>query len=189
MKGHEESRCWKIHPELQPSKSKEQQGTTKGKEAKPATSEKKSWKVKFAELEAKMEAMSANATNANVKPQVTPSFYTRGGSKPYEGEFEDYMLSGMALATLENPMEAYVITRSQTPASKEVPRGASLQFDPQYGKDFRQARLPQSFILEEMAPTSSMVPPSRAVAPLSRNKEGFERLDNNEAIIEVANTI
>jgi len=86
--------------------------------------------VKFAEFEARMEAMSVNTSSANIKPQVTPSFYAGGGSRPYEGQFEDYMLSGMALATLEDTMEAYVLTRSQMPGSKEAPRGASLQFDP-----------------------------------------------------------
>ena len=119
-KGHGEASCWKLHPELKPSGSKGTKAGGKEKEIKTTGGEKKSWKAKFAELEAKMEAMSANISSGSGKPQVTPSFHAGGRFRPDDDDFEDYMLSGMALATTCGSREAFALTRSQTPASKEA---------------------------------------------------------------------
>jgi hypothetical protein len=77
VKGHNEAKCWKLHPELKPTGSKGTKagGNEKDKETKASTGEKKGWKAKFAELEAKMAAMSATTTSGGAKPQVIPSFY------------------------------------------------------------------------------------------------------------------
>jgi hypothetical protein len=98
VKGHNEAKCWKLHPELKPTESKGTKvaGNEKDKEAKTSTSKKKGWKAKFAELEAKMAAMSATTTSGGTKPQVTPSFYAGGGFGPDDEEYGDFMMSGMA---------------------------------------------------------------------------------------------
>jgi hypothetical protein len=64
VKGHNEAKCWKLHPELKPTGSKGTKagGNEKDKETKASTGEKKGWKAKFAELEAKMAAMSATTS-------------------------------------------------------------------------------------------------------------------------------
>jgi hypothetical protein len=65
-------------------------GNEKDKEAKTSTSEKKGWKAKFAELEAKMAAMSATTTSGGAKPQVTPSFHAGGGFGPDDEEYREW---------------------------------------------------------------------------------------------------
>jgi hypothetical protein len=76
VKGHNEAKCWKLHPELKPTggKGTKAGGNENDKETKASTGEKKGWKAKFAELEAKMAAMSATTTSGGAKPHVTPSF-------------------------------------------------------------------------------------------------------------------
>jgi hypothetical protein len=76
VKGHNEAKCWKLHPELKPTGSKGTKagGNEKDKETKASTGDKKGWKAKFAELEAKMAAISATTTSGGAKPHVTPSF-------------------------------------------------------------------------------------------------------------------
>jgi hypothetical protein len=61
------------------SKGTKAGGSEKDKEAKTSTGEKKGWKAKFVELEAKMATMSATTTSGGTKPQVTPSFYAERG--------------------------------------------------------------------------------------------------------------
>jgi hypothetical protein len=84
VKGHNEAKCWKLHPELKPTGSKgiKAGSNEKAKETKASTGDKKGWKAKFAELEAKMAAMSATTTSGGAKPHVTPSFYAGGGFGP-----------------------------------------------------------------------------------------------------------
>jgi hypothetical protein len=99
VKRHNEAKCWKLHPELKPTGSK---GTKAGsnekdKETKASIGEKKGWKAKFAELEAKMVAMSATTTSGGTKPHVTPSFYAGGRFGPDNEEYGDFMMSGMAV--------------------------------------------------------------------------------------------
>ena len=98
IKGHNEAKCWKVHPELKPTGSKGTKagGGEKDKETKASTSEKKGWKVKFAELEARMVAMSATNTSRGAKPQVTPSFHAGRGFEPDIEEYGGFMMSGMA---------------------------------------------------------------------------------------------
>jgi hypothetical protein len=62
VKGHNEAKCWKLHPKLKATGSNRTKtgGSEKDKEAKTSTSEKKG---KFAELEAKMATMSATTTS------------------------------------------------------------------------------------------------------------------------------
>jgi hypothetical protein len=77
VKGHNEAKCWKLHPELKPTGNKGAKagGNEKDKATKASTGDKKGWKAKFAELEAKMAAISATTTFGGAKPHVTPSFY------------------------------------------------------------------------------------------------------------------
>jgi hypothetical protein len=55
--------------------SKRTKADSSEKDKETSTSKKKDWKAKFAELEAKMAAMSATTTSGSAKPQVTPSFH------------------------------------------------------------------------------------------------------------------
>jgi hypothetical protein len=92
------------------SKGTKVSGSEKDKETKATTGEKKSWKAKFAELEAKMAAMSATTTSGGAKTQVTPSFHVGGGFIPDDEEFGDFMLSGMALTAADMTMEVFAHT-------------------------------------------------------------------------------
>jgi hypothetical protein len=170
IKGHNEAKCWKLHPKLKPTGTKGTKAgdTEKNKETKASTGEKKGWKAKFAELEAKMAAMSATTTFGGAKPHVIPSFYAGGGFGPNDEGYGDFMMSGMAFIAEDLTLEVFANTRSQTAAPKDTPRGASSNLDPQHGKGNRQARLLESFILEEMVPTTSMVYPSRVEASSNR---------------------
>jgi hypothetical protein len=170
VKGHNEAKCWKLHPELKPTGNKGTKagGNEKDKEIKASTGEKKGWKAKFAELEAKMATMSATTTSGGAKPHVTPSFYAKGGFGPDNEECGEFMMSGMAFTAEILTLEVFVNTRSQTAAPKDTPRGASSNLDPQRSEGNRQARLPESFSLEEMVPTTSMVYPSRVEASSNR---------------------
>jgi hypothetical protein len=135
VKGHNEAKCWKLHPELKPMESKGTKvgSNEKDKEAKTFTGEKKGWKAKFAELEAKMTAMSATTTSGGAKPQVTPSFHARGGFVLGDEEYGDFMMSGMAFTAEDLTLEVFANTRSQTTAPKDTPRGTSSNLDPQRG--------------------------------------------------------
>jgi hypothetical protein len=64
------SQVLKAPPELKPTGSKGTKagGNEKDKETKASTGKKKGWKAKFAELEAKMAAMSATTTSGGAKP-------------------------------------------------------------------------------------------------------------------------
>jgi hypothetical protein len=137
VKGHAEAKCWKLHPDLKPigSKSAKVSGSEKDKETKATTGDKKSWKAKFAELEAKMAAMSATTTSGGAKAQVAPSFHAGGGFVLDDEECGDFMLSGMALTAADMTLESFVHTRNQMAAPKDAPRGASPSLDPQRGEN------------------------------------------------------
>jgi hypothetical protein len=139
VKGHNEAKCWKLHPELKPTGSKETKagGNEKDKETKASTGEKKGWKAKFAELEAKMAAMSTTTTSGGAKPHVTPSFYAGGGFGPDNEEYGNFMMSGMAFMAEDLTLEVFANTRSQTAPPKDTPRGASSNLDPQRGEGNR----------------------------------------------------
>jgi hypothetical protein len=173
-KGHSEAKCWKLHPDLKPTGSKGARvgGNEKEKNTKATDGDKKSWKARFAELEAKMVAMSATTNSGGPKPHDTPSFHAGGGPLPNDEEFEHFMLSGMAITAADLTLEAFAHTRSQTAAPKEAPRGASPSLDPQHGEGNKQARLPESFTLGEVVPTSSMVPPIRERVPSAKVAQG-----------------
>jgi hypothetical protein len=85
-KGHSEAKCWKLHPDLKPAGSKGAKagGDEKEKNTKATDGDKKSWKVRFVELEAKMAAMSATTNSGGPKPHDTPSFHAGGGPLPNE---------------------------------------------------------------------------------------------------------
>jgi hypothetical protein len=170
VKGHNKAKYWKLYPELKPTKSKGTKagGSEKEKETKASTGEKKGWKAKFAELKAKMAAMSATTTSGGAKPQVTPSFHSGGRFVPDDEEYGDFMMSGMAFTAEDLTLEVFTNTRSQTAAPKDTPQGASSNLDPQRGEGNRQARLPESFTLEEIVLTTSMVYPSRMEASSNR---------------------
>jgi hypothetical protein len=131
-KGHSEAKCWKLHPDLKPigSKGAKVGRDEKEKNTKATDGDKKSWKARFAELEAKMVAMSATINFGGPKPHDTPSFHAGGGSLPNDEDFEYFMLSGMAIITADLTLEAFAHTRSQTAAPKEALRGASPSLDP-----------------------------------------------------------
>jgi hypothetical protein len=192
VKGYNEAKCWKLHPELKPTGNKgtKTSGNEKDKETKASTGEKKGWKAKFAELEAKMAAMSATTTSGGAKPHVTPSFHAGGGFGPDDKEYGDFMMNGMAFTTKDLTLEVFANTRSQTAAPKDTPRGASSNLDPQRGGGNRQARLPESFTLEEMVPTTSMVYPSRVEASLNRPAQrGAKSTKASRVVQEAASLI
>jgi hypothetical protein len=173
-KGHSEAKCWKLHPDLKPARSKGAKagGDKKEKNTKATDGDKKSWKARFTELEAKMVAMSATTNSGGPKPHDIPSFHAGGGSLPADEDFERFMLSGMAITVADLTLEAFAHTQSQTVAPKEAPRGASPSLDPQRGEGNKQARLPESFTLEEVVPTSSMVPPIMMRVLLAKIAQG-----------------
>jgi hypothetical protein len=138
------------------------------KNTKATDGDKKSWKARFAELEAKMVAMRSTTNSGGPKPHDTPSFHASGGSLPDDKDFEHFMLRGMAITVADLTLEAFAHTRSQKAAPKEAPCGASPSLDPQRGEGNKQARLTESFTLGEVVPTSSMVPPIRVRVPLAK---------------------
>jgi hypothetical protein len=122
--------------------------------------------------------MSATTNSGGPKPHDTPSFHAGGGPLPDDEEFEHFMLSGMAITTADLTLEAFAHTRSQTAAPKEAPRGASPSLDPQRGEGNKQARLPESFTLGELVPTSSMVPPIKMRVPSAKvAQDGTESVE------------
>jgi hypothetical protein len=107
-KGHSEAKCWKLHPDLKPAGSKGAKagGDKKEKNTKATDRDKKSWKARFAELEAKMAAMSATTNSGGPKPHNTPSFHVGGGSLLDDEDFERFMLSVMVITTADLILEA-----------------------------------------------------------------------------------
>jgi hypothetical protein len=191
-KGHSEAKCWKLHPELKPAGSKGAKSgdNEKEKETKASTTEKKGWKAKFAELEAKMAAMSAiTTTSGGAKLPIIPSFYTGGGFGSSEAEYGDFIMSGMALVAKITSLEALATTRRQAATSQDVSRRSSSSLDPQLGEGNRQVRLPESFELEEMVPTTSMVYPLRVEASTSRSAQGGARPVETTRVLQEAASI
>jgi hypothetical protein len=119
-----------------------------------------------------MVAMSATTNSGGPKPHDTPSFHAGGGSLPDDEEFEHFMLSGMAITAADLTLEAFTHTRSQTATPEEAPRSVSPSLDPQRGEGNKQARLPESFPLGEVVPTSSMVPPIRVRVSSAKIAQG-----------------
>jgi hypothetical protein len=173
-KGHSEAKCWKFHPDLKPvgNKGAKAGGNEKEKNTKATDGDKKSWKARFVELEAKMVAMSTTTNSGGPKPHDTPSFHAGGGSLPDNEDFEHFMLSGMAITTADLTLEAFAYTRSQMVALKEAPHGVSSSLGPQRGEGNKQARLPDSFTLGEVVPTSSIIPPIRVRVPSIKIAQG-----------------
>jgi hypothetical protein len=168
------------------SKGAKAGGNEKEKNTKATDGDKKSWKARFAELEAKMVAMSATTNSGGPKPHDTPSFHASGGPLPDDEEFEHFMLSGMAITAADLTLEAFAHTWSQTVAPKEAPRGASPSLDPQRGEGNKQARLPESFTLGEMVPTFSMVPPIRMRVPSAKVAQGGAELVEAPGVVSAA---
>jgi hypothetical protein len=191
VKGHNKAKCWKLYPKLKPTGNKGTKagGNEKEKEFKASTGEKKGWKAKFAELEAKMAAMSATTTSGGAKPQVAPSFHTGGGFVPDDEEYGDFMMSGMAFTAENLTLKVFANTRSQMAAPKDTPRGASSNLDPQRGEGNRQTRLPESFTLEEMVPTTSMVYPSRVEASSNRPAQRGTRPTKASGVVQEATSL
>jgi hypothetical protein len=173
-KGYSEAKCWKLHPDLKPvgSKGVKAGGNEKEKNTKATDGNKKNLKARFVELEAKMGAMSATTNSGGPKPHDTLSFHAGGGSLPDDEDFEHFMLNGMAITAADLTLEAFAHTQSQMAATKEAPHGASPSLDPQRGEDNKQARLPESFILGEVVPISSMVPPTGVRVPSTKIAQG-----------------
>jgi hypothetical protein len=133
-----------------------------------------------------MAAMSATTTSGGAKPHVTPSFYVGGGFGPDNEEYGDFMMSDMAVTAEDLTVEVFANTRSQTAAPKDTPRGASSNLDPQRGEGNRQARLPKSFTLEEMVPTTSMVYPSRVEASSNRPSQRGAKPTKASGVVQEA---
>jgi hypothetical protein len=174
VKGRSEAKCWKLHPDLKPAGSKGAKvgRDEKEKNTKATDGDKKSWKARFAELEAKMVAMSATTNSGGPKPHDTPSFHASGGSLLDNEDFEHFMLSGMAIIAVDLTLEAFAYTWNPTAVPKEALRGASPSLDPQRGEGNKQARLPELFILGEVVPTFSIVPPIRMRVPSTKIPQG-----------------
>jgi hypothetical protein len=83
-------------------------------------------------------------------------------------------------------LEAFAHTRSQTVVPKETPRGASPSLDPQCGEGNKQTRLPESFILGEVVPISSMVPPIRVRVPSAKVAQGDAELVEAPGMVSAA---
>ena len=134
---------WKPNASLQlkpiGSKGAKASKSEKDKETKATIEEKKNWKAKFAELEAKMVALSATTTSRGTKTQVTPNFHVGGRFIPDDEEFGDFMLSNMPFTTADMTMEVFAHTWSQMMAPKDAPQGASPSLDLQCGESNRQA--------------------------------------------------
>jgi hypothetical protein len=94
------------------SKGAKADGNEKEKNTKATDGDKKNWKARFAELEAKMAAMSATTNSGGPKPHDTPSFHAGGGSLPNDEDFERFMLSGMAITAVDLTLEAFAHTES-----------------------------------------------------------------------------
>ena len=173
-KRHSEARCWKLHSDLKPAGSKgaKASGDEKEKNSKTTDGDKKSWKARFTELEAKTVAMSATTNSKEPKPHDTPSFHAGGGFLLDDEDFECFMLSGMTITMADLTLEAFAYTRSQTVAPKEAPHGASSSLDPQHGKGNKQAWLPKSLTLGEVVPTTSMVSTIRVKVLSAKIVEG-----------------
>jgi hypothetical protein len=169
-----EAKYWKLHPDLKPvgSKGAKVGGNEKEKNTKATDGNKKSWKARFAKLEAKMAAKSTTTNSGDPKPHDTPSFHAGRGSLSNDEDFELFMLSRMAITTADLTLEAFAHTWSQMAAPKEAPRGTSPSLDPQHGEGNKQARLPESFTLGEVVPTSSIVPPIRVKVPSAKIAQG-----------------
>ena len=82
-------------------------GNEKEKNPKVMDGNKKSWKVRFVKLEAKMAAMSATTNSRGPKPHNTPSFHVGGRSLPDDKDIKSFMLSGMAITTADLTLEAF----------------------------------------------------------------------------------
>jgi hypothetical protein len=137
-----------------------------------------------------MAAMDATTTSGGGKSAVTPNFYVGGGFVPNDDEFGNFMLSSMALTAADMTLEAFANTRSQTMAPKDVPRGASSNLDPQRSEGSWQARLPESFYLGVLVPTSSMVPPSRVEAPATKTThKGSPNEEASKVVCEAATLV
>jgi hypothetical protein len=72
---------------------------------------------------------------------------------------------------------------------KDTPRGASSNLDPQRGKGNRQARLPESFTLEKMVPTTSMVYPSRVEASSNRPTQRGTKPTKASGVVQEATSL
>jgi hypothetical protein len=113
-KRHSEAKCWKLHPDLKPTGNKGAKagGDAKEKNTKATDGDKKSWKTRFAELEAKMVAMSATTNSRGPKPHDTLSFHAGRVSLPNDEDYEHFMLSGMAITAADLTLEVFAHTRS-----------------------------------------------------------------------------
>jgi hypothetical protein len=113
-KGHSEAKCWKLHLDVKPlgSKGAKAGRDEKEKNTKATDGDKNSWKTRFAELEAKIVAISATTNSGGPKPHDTPNFHAGGGSLPDDEEFEYFMLSGMTITVADLTLEAFAHTRS-----------------------------------------------------------------------------
>jgi hypothetical protein len=100
------------------------------------------------------------------------------------------MMSGMAFTAEDLTLEVFANTRSQTVAPKDTPQGASSNLDPQCGEGNQQARLPESFTLEEMVPTTSMVYPLRVEASSNKPSQTSAKPTKASGVVqEVASLI
>jgi hypothetical protein len=113
-KEHNEVKCWKLDPDLKPvgSKGTKARGNEKEKNTKATNGDKKSWKARFAELEAKMVAISATTNSGGPKAYDIPSFHADGGSLPNDEDFKHFILSGMAITAADLTLEAFAHKRS-----------------------------------------------------------------------------
>ena len=152
---HGAHNCWILHPELKPKNAKVAKGKDskkeKGKQSKGQSGKSKetskadkaqadNGEDRLKNLEAQLATLVKaltvkNSSSTEQKDKENSSFY---------GEYED-SLCGFS----EPQLPSFVTTRAKSQV--EVPRGADVALDPQAGEARRQVRLPESFVLEEVA--------------------------------------
>jgi hypothetical protein len=98
-------------------------------------------------------------------------------------------MSGMAFTAEDLTLEVFVNTWSQIAAPKDIPQGASSNLDPQRDEGNRQARLPESFTLEEMVPTTPMVYSSRVETSSNRPAQRGAKSTKASGVVKEATSL
>lgn len=99
------------------------------------------------------------AINATMETRGTSSKEIKKVIPSCNAKAYDHILCGMAMEGKRPNLEMYAHTSSQKINVPSVPHGSSSITNPLRGEAHWQVRLPESFIIENRVPTSSMVPP------------------------------
>jgi hypothetical protein len=99
------------------------------------------------------------------------------------------MMSGMAFTTEDLTLEVFANTWSQMAAPKDTPRGKSSNLNPQRGEGNQQAQLLESFTLEEMVPTMSMVYPLKMASSSNKPVQRGAKLTKASGVVQEATSL